>query len=212
VLLGVATYSDAEGHTTSGTSTPTTVLDDSSETIAITVSTTENHVFTATPVITDDAAAGSVNYAWQVSTDHGASWATVQSGASNSYTPGEAQDGSLVQVVATYTDAEGHTTSGTSTPTTVLEDSSETIATLSASFGAASVNENSSVALNIVPTFEHDPGATNTIMITGLAAGESLTNGLSHTFTGSTITLTHAELAGLMLHAADDESRPSRCR
>src|SRR6202007_735400 len=105
------------------------IAEDPPETISISVSTgsaEENHVLTATPVISDsdtaDLGQGTVNYAWQVSNDGISGWTTVQSGADNTYTPGEAQDGKFVQVVATYTDVEGHSTQGTSTPTQVAED------------------------------------------------------------------------------------------
>jgi VCBS repeat-containing protein len=44
-------------------------------------------------------------YAWQVSSDGGKSWSTV--GTASSFTPGEAQEGKLLQLVVTYKDASG---------------------------------------------------------------------------------------------------------
>ena len=46
-----------------------------------------------------------LSYAWQVSSDNGQHWATV--GHSNSYTPAEADEGKVMQLIVTYADASG---------------------------------------------------------------------------------------------------------
>ena len=46
-----------------------------------------------------------VTYAWQQSTDGGQHWTTV--GTASSFTPGDAQEGKLMQLVVTYADATG---------------------------------------------------------------------------------------------------------
>ena len=46
-----------------------------------------------------------VGYAWQVSSDSGQHWTTV--GTQSDFTPGEAEEGKLLQLVVTYADATG---------------------------------------------------------------------------------------------------------
>src|SRR5207244_80720 len=139
---------DAEGHSVSNTSTPTTVAEDSTETITVSVSTgaaEENHILTATAGFTDsdvatgNAPAGAVTYQWQVINTVTNSWDNISGQTAQSFTPGETLDGALHRALPIYTDAEGHSVSNTSTPTTVAEDSTETI-TVSVSTGAAEEN------------------------------------------------------------------------
>ena len=65
----------------------------------------ENHVVTATPVITDadqaDLGLGTVSYQWYVD-------GNAVGTDSNTYTPVEADEGKPLSVVATYTDVENH--------------------------------------------------------------------------------------------------------
>ena len=46
-----------------------------------------------------------LSYKWQDSSNNGLTWATV--GTNSSYTPGESDEGKLMQLVVTYTDANG---------------------------------------------------------------------------------------------------------
>ena len=46
-----------------------------------------------------------LTYAWQDSSDNGLTWVTV--GTHSSYTPGESDEGKLMQLVVTYADASG---------------------------------------------------------------------------------------------------------
>src|SRR5437764_775438 len=63
-----------------------------------------------------------------------------------------------------------------------------------------------SVALTITPHFEGDADATNTITISGLTAGASLSNaGGALTPVAGVYTLSVADLAGLTLHAPDSD-------
>ena len=68
---------------------------------------------------------------------------------------------------------------------------------------SASVNEDGTVALTITPHFESDADATNTITISSLTAGATLSNTLNGTLTpvGGVYTLSVAQLNGLTLHA-----------
>jgi VCBS repeat-containing protein len=50
-----------------------------------------------------------LSYEWQDSTNNGQSWQTV--GTDSSYTPGESDEGKLMQLVVTYADAGGHESS-----------------------------------------------------------------------------------------------------
>ncbi|SIO49174.1 hypothetical protein SAMN05443247_06378 [Bradyrhizobium erythrophlei] len=71
---------------------------------------------------------------------------------------------------------------------------------------SSSVNEDGTVALTITPHFEVDPDASNTITISGLPAGASLSNGIGPlTPVAGVYTLTVAQLAGLTLHAPDGD-------
>ncbi|WMT72033.1 DUF4347 domain-containing protein [Bradyrhizobium sp. Ash2021] len=115
-------------------------------------------------------------------------------------------DVSTITLQVTANATEGSTTAHSATQTiTITENPVPEAPTLTASAAASSVNEDGTFGLTITPTFESDPDATDTVTITGLVVGESLTNSLNHTFTGSSITLTQAELAGLLLHAGDDD-------
>src|SRR5205814_291954 len=72
---------------------------------------------------------------------------------------------------------------------------------------SASVNEDGTVALTITPHFESDADATNTITISSLTAGATLSNTLNGTLTpvGGVYTLSVAQLNGLTLHAPDSD-------
>jgi fibronectin-binding autotransporter adhesin len=48
-----------------------------------------------------------LTYAWQDSSDNGLTWVTVGNGTHSSYTPGESDEGKLMQLVVTYADASG---------------------------------------------------------------------------------------------------------
>jgi large repetitive protein len=83
--------------------------------------------------------------------------------------------------------------------------------TLTATAAASSVNEDSTVALNIAVTpAESDPDATTSVTISGLGTA-TLVNAAGGTFSGDTVTFTQAQLnggvlSGLTLHAADDDT------
>ena len=78
---------------------------------------------------------------------------------------------------------------------------------LMASATATSVNEDGgTVGLNITATpAENDADATTSVTISGLGTA-TLTDAAGDTFSGNTVTLTQAQLNGLTLHAADDDT------
>ena len=78
---------------------------------------------------------------------------------------------------------------------------------LTASATATSVNEDGgTVGLNITATpAENDADATTSVTISGLGTA-TLTDAAGDTFSGNTVTLTQAQLNGLTLHAADDDT------
>jgi large repetitive protein len=77
--------------------------------------------------------------------------------------------------------------------------------TLTASAAATSVAEGGTVGLNIAVTPEVDADATTSVTISGLGTA-TLTDAAGDTFSGNTVTLTQAQLNGLTLHAADDDT------
>jgi len=70
----------------------------------------------------------------------------------------------------------------------------------------ASINEGTTIALNLVAHFEADPDATDTIVISGLPSGATLNHGTLNIVTG-TYTLSVADLVGLTLTAPDDDTK-----
>src|SRR5207245_772241 len=82
-----------------------------------------------------------------------------------------------------------------------------TLAPNDALAASASVNEDGSVALNITPHFGNDDNATNTVTISGL--GTATLDNTAHDvppIVADSVTLTLAQLAGLTLHTADDDT------
>src|SRR6516165_8444727 len=72
---------------------------------------------TITAIVTDtdnDVPTSGITYAWQISHDGGNSWSTV-GGNTRTYTPGEDDEGGLLKVLVSFTDAAGNTESGSST-------------------------------------------------------------------------------------------------
>ncbi|HLJ00226.1 MAG TPA: type I secretion C-terminal target domain-containing protein [Bradyrhizobium sp.] len=76
--------------------------------------------------------------------------------------------------------------------------------TLTVSAAASSVDEGGTVALNITPTFESDPDATNSVTISGLGTATLNHPGTVNTDGSHTLALT--DLNGLTLTAADDDT------
>jgi hypothetical protein len=70
----------------------------------------------------------------------------------------------------------------------------------------ASINEGTTIALNLVPHFEVDADAINTIVVSGLPSGATLNHGSFDQSTG-TYTLSQADLAGLTLTSPDNDAK-----
>src|SRR6516225_3753901 len=143
---------------------------------------------TVTAIVTDtdnDVSAPGITYTWQISHDGGNSWSTV--GNTRTYTPGEADEGGLLKVLVSFTDADGNTESGSSTvgvlPLLTIADNS------------LLVSPNGSVPLGIgltqEPTPDDDPiSVTISFPVSGahdptIAAGDHAT-GNPHTSGGIT--------------------------
>ena len=75
----------------------------------------EDQIITAIVTDTDnDVPTSGITYTWQISHDGGNTWSTV-GGNARTYAPSEADEGGLLKVVTSFTDAAGNTESGSST-------------------------------------------------------------------------------------------------
>src|SRR6516162_111261 len=143
---------------------------------------------TITAVVTDtdnDVPTSGITYTWQLSHDGGNTWSTV--GANTpTYTPGEDDEGGLLKVLASFTDAAGNTESGSSTV--------GVLPLLTIANNSLLVSPNGSVSLRISLTQEPTPD--DTILVTTsfpssgahdptIAAGDHAT-GNAHTSGGIT--------------------------
>jgi len=117
-----ATATDAAGNVSAVSATFVATLDqDIGEQLTVNLSgLTGGHAVedqTVTAIVTDadnDVPTSGITYAWQVSHDGGNTWSTV-GGNTRTYTPGEADEGGLLKVLVSFTDAAGNTESGSST-------------------------------------------------------------------------------------------------
>ena len=119
---------------------------------------------------------------------------------------GEAQHFDLT-VTATTTDG-GDAATAASTPGTFhvnVAPVPET-PTLDPIVTPASINEGTTIALNLVPHFEVDADATNTIVVSGLPSGATLNHGSFDASTGN-YKLSQADLVGLTLSAPDNDTK-----
>ena len=73
--------------------------------------------------IADLNGVGPLSYQWQASTDNGVTWANITGATAASFTPGQAQVGSILRVSASFTDGIGTVETLTSTVTGVVGDS-----------------------------------------------------------------------------------------
>src|SRR5262244_3201219 len=120
---------------------------------------------TITAVVTDtdnDVPTSGITYTWQLSHDGGNTWSTV--GANTpTYTPGEDDEGGLLKVLASFTDAAGNTESGSST---VGVSPLLTIAN-----NSLLVSPNGSVSLGVSLTQEPTPDDTISVTISFPSSG-----------------------------------------
>jgi hypothetical protein len=106
-LRVVASYTDLQGTAETVTSDVTAAVinvnDAPMGAVLISGTPTEDGVLTVSNTITDADGMGAVSYAWQAF--DGMVWVEVGTGAS--FTPGDAQVGQTLRVVASYTDLQG---------------------------------------------------------------------------------------------------------
>src|SRR5262249_30320109 len=127
----------------------------------------EDQKITATVTDSDnDIPATGVSYTWQASHDGASSWSTVGSN-SNNYTPSEADEGGLLKVMASFTDASGNSETGSMTvgvlPLLTIADT------------ALSVTPNGSVALGIGVVQEPTPDDALSVTISFKHTGHAPT-------------------------------------
>src|SRR5262249_24079503 len=120
---------------------------------------------TVTAVVTDtdnDVPTSGITYTWQISHDGGNTWSTV--GANTpTYTPGEDDEGGLLKVLASFTDAAGNTESGSSTV--------GVLPLLTIANNSLLVSPNGSVSLGISLTQEPTPDDTILVTISFPSSG-----------------------------------------
>ena len=102
-------FHDTNGNSKTGSASGGTVQEIATGDLVATLSSTaaQQGVMIRVTGVTDGGAAVStgLSYAWQESSNNGSSWVTV--GSHSSFTPGESDEGKLLQLVVTYTDASG---------------------------------------------------------------------------------------------------------
>jgi hypothetical protein len=165
---------------------------------------------TVTAIVTDtdnDVPTSGITYAWQISHDGGNSWSTV-GGNTRTYTPGEDDEGGLLKVLVSFTDAAGNTESGSSTV--------GVLPLLTIANTSLSVSPNGSVSLGISLAQEPTPDDTISVTISfpssgahapTIAAGDHAT-GNPHTSGGiTTYTFSVADInSGLTFTNHGDQS------
>jgi hypothetical protein len=197
-LRVVATSTDSDGSGTSANSAATAAVTDIAPTLSVTVSGTaqEGQTLTATAVANDGDVV--VKYQWQSLS--GSTWSNISGATGSTYKIAESNEGHQLRVVATSTDTDGSGTSANSAATAAVTDAPPT---LTISNHAITVAAGGSVALPITEA-SFDSDDTLTVTITGLTSYETVTDKHDSTvFSGSSITLTSAEVAsGLLLHSS----------
>jgi len=120
---------------------------------------------TITAVVTDtdnDVPTSGITYTWQISHDGGNTWSTI--GANTpTYTPGEDDEGGLLKVLASFTDAAGNTQSGSSTV--------GVLPLLTIANNSLLVSPNGSVSLGVSLTQEPTPDDTISVTISFPSSG-----------------------------------------
>src|SRR5262249_34205592 len=149
---------------------------------------------TITAIVTDtdnDVPTSGITYAWQVSHDGGNTWSTV--GANTpTYTPAEADEGGLLKVLTSFTDAAGNTERGSRTVgvlplLTIADNSLSGTPNGSVSLGISLAQELApddtiSVTISFPSSGTHDP----TIAAGDHSTGNPHTSGGITTYTFST--------------------------
>ena len=109
-LRVVASYTDGGGTAETATSASVgpvaNVNDAPTGTVSISGSATQGQTLGVIDTLADADGLGTRSYRWQSSTN-GSSWSDIASATGSSFTPGAAQVGLLLRVVASYTDGHG---------------------------------------------------------------------------------------------------------
>ncbi|WP_201455999.1 beta strand repeat-containing protein, partial [Bradyrhizobium macuxiense] len=134
----VATSTDSDGSGTTATSTATAAVTDAAPTISTpTISGTAQEGQTLTASANAGQADNAVSYQWQISTNGGTTFTNIAGATAATYVVTEADEGGLIQVVATATNDNLVTTSATSTATAAVLDITLAFATAASISGTA---------------------------------------------------------------------------
>jgi hypothetical protein len=161
-----ATATDAAGNVSTVSTTFVATLDrDTGEHLLVNFNGLAVEDQTITAIVTDtdnDVPTSGITYTWQISHDGGNTWSTV--GANTpTYTPGEDDEGGLLKVLASFTDAAGNTESGSSTV--------GVLPLLTIANNSLLVSPNGSVSLGISLTQEPTPDDTISVTISFPSSG-----------------------------------------
>jgi nitrogen regulatory protein PII-like uncharacterized protein len=119
----VAFYTDAQGTPESVASDPTAAIaninDAPTGSVSITGTVAEDQTLSASNNLVDADGLGSISYQWQQSSN-GTTWTDITGATNTNFTLGDAQVGTSVRVVASYTDAQGTPESVASDPTAAI--------------------------------------------------------------------------------------------
>ena len=122
-----------------------------------------------TAVVTDaDAPSSGIIYTFETSSD-GTNWTPVQSGSSASYTPGETDEGSQLQVSVSFTDTHNNAVTASASGGTVQESAADTTVTL------AGLTDNNAVEGSPITASVSDPDAGSGIVYTWTVGDHTVT-------------------------------------
>jgi hypothetical protein len=124
----VATATNAQGLKASAVSAPTATVIDAAPTVTKPVITgTAQEGQTLRAAATAGQSDNPVTYQWQRSTDGGSTWTAISGATGSTYSLKETDEGALIEVVATATNAQSLTATAVSAPTATVLDAAPTV-------------------------------------------------------------------------------------
>jgi len=168
---------------------------------------------TANVSVPDNDLTPATTYNWQVSSNGGKTWTTVQSSTSNIYQPTDTSEGDLLQVSISATDTAGNTLAGTSATAPINNDPAPLLAisnltptvpaggSIPMGISATPFDSDDQVSVTIggVPSFENITAPTGDV-VTSTKDGTFKFNGKTYTTYSYSVTApTGQAVNGLML-------------
>ncbi len=206
----IVAFNDSHGNPETSSVSAGTVQESPSETLSVVISGAPVEGVAITATVTDTDAVGGdltgpVTYTWS------ADGSTVQSGTSASYTPTEADEGKVLTVAASFTDAAGNPEQGTGAASTaVAESPSETLHVV---INGAPV-EGVALTATVTDTDAVGGDLTGPVTYTWSADGSTVQSGTSASYTPTeadegkalTVTASFTDVAGNPEHGTSAAS------